>query len=353
MAIRGRRNRRFVVEDATVEYRRHSTLPFLGGSPKVSPLVNLAVGGLQFVSEHLYEPGQRLDLKVMIPSAFRSLSLRGEVVWARRVIGRDCYRTGVRYLEPSAEDISLLRSLEEQYWSISDERKQQLDAVVTGRYPLHHTKPRSGAARRAAETSGAEPTPDAAAKPAERPAAPTGPQAQDAAPAPEEAEEPPAAEAASAETPEPPRLPAEATPLARPIRALHIPVYDFIAGVEGKKDGEGHVPKGVPKTHMVLPDVTDPDCFALVVADDIMSQRGAPSFRRGDVVVFSPAVSARSGDLAFVVTRDGGLFRQVFLDPGNVVRLRPLNAWHAEQSFPRGEVSGIWKLIGKYESYAS
>ena len=35
----------------------------------------------------------------------------------------------------------------------------------------------------------------------------------------------------------------------------------------------------------------------------------------------------------------------------HIVRLRPLNSWYPEQSFHRGEVQGLWKLTGKYESY--
>ena len=87
------------------------------------------------------------------------------------------------------------------------------------------------------------------------------------------------------------------------------------------------------------------------VHDNTMRHTGAPSFDRGDVVVFSPNVPARSGDLAFVVTREGGAFRQVFFDANNVVRLRPLNSWYPEQCFPRGEVQGLWRLIAKVESY--
>ena len=141
MPIRGRRNRRFVVEDATVEYRRHSSLPFLGGSPKISALINLSVGGMQFVSEDLFDSGQRLDLRVMLPSAVRALVIRGEVVWAKRIVDRDSYRIGVRFLQPGAEDVSLLRSLEEHYWSISDDRKRQMEALIAERFPLHREKP--------------------------------------------------------------------------------------------------------------------------------------------------------------------------------------------------------------------
>ena len=124
MAIRGRRHRRFVVEDCTVEYRKHSALSFLGGAPKVAPLVDVSVGGLQFVSEDLYDIGQRMDLKVIIPSIFRSLTVQAEVVWSKRVTHRSSYRVGARLIHPPAEVISLLRTLEERFWALPDERKR-------------------------------------------------------------------------------------------------------------------------------------------------------------------------------------------------------------------------------------
>ncbi len=339
MAIRGRRNRRFVFEDATVEYRKHSSLPFLGGSPKVSPIINFSIGGLQFVAEDYFDPGQRLDLKVMIPSAFRSMTVRCEVVWTRRVAGRDCYRTGARYLEPSPADVGLLRSLEEQYWAIPDERKQQLEALVQERYPLQ------GADAPAERAGQPEPEPAPASRAQQAPEA-ASPEKQEP-PAREEAP-PPVAAATEEQGGE-----AAEAPEAAPQEPRRIPLYDLIAGIESKKDESGFVLQGMPKSHLVLPDITDPDCFALEIHDDSMHQAGPPSFERGDIVLFSPNRPARTGDLAFVITRDGGVFRQVFFDANSVLRLRPLNGWHAEQSFAQGEVKGLWKLIGKYKKFTS
>ena len=317
MPIRGRRSRRFIVEDATVEYRKHAALPFLGGAPKVSPLVNLSVGGLQFVSDDFFEKGQRLDLKVMVPSAFRALSIRGEVVWARRIMDRDSYRTGVRFVEPSAEDVSLLRSLEERYWSISEERKRHLEELIAQRYPLRRERAEAPAAP--------EPAPAPVAE---------APEPVEEAPAPP-AKEPAPGEEKPPEAPEPAR----------------IPVYDLITGIETRPNAPPAL-LGVQKYEVVLPGITDPDCFALELHDNTMQHSGAPSFGRGDIVVFSSNVPARSGDLAFVVTRDGGLFRQVFFDANNMVRLRPLNSWHPEQRYARSEVQGLWRLLGRYQNFA-
>jgi hypothetical protein len=356
VAIRGRRNRRFNFEDATVEYRKHSTLPFLGGAPKISPLINVSVGGLQFITEDCFDLGQRLDIKLIIPSAFRSLSVRAEVVWAHRVTSREWYRTGVRFVDPSTADLSLLRSLEEQYWAIPDDRKQQLETVVNQRYPLQGTE---GAALADAtgQAAAVREFQDEFAPPGATPAVDSGPgatgQPQELHLAAEEEVVPPLpVPAALPPVPVPGPAPAAAPPSA-PAEPLRVPLYDLVAGIESKKDAPGFVLQGVPKAALVLPALTDPDTFAIEIHDDSMRHTGSPNFERGDIVLFSPNLPARSGDLAFAITRDGGIFRQVFFDANNVVRLRPFNGWHPERSLPRGEVKGLWKLIGKYKRYVS
>jgi SOS-response transcriptional repressor LexA len=350
MPIRGRRNRRFVVEDATVEYRRHSSLPFLGGSPKISALINLSVGGMQFVSEDLFDSGQRLDLRVMLPSAVRALVIRGEVVWAKRIVDRDSYRIGVRFLQPGAEDVSLLRSLEEHYWSISDDRKRQMEALIAERFPLHREKPSAPAGPEAAAEEPAAPPPPAEPPPPPPPKPPAPePKPTKAEPAPQPrvaVEAPPRHE--PVEAPEP----LDEAPEPEAMQLTPIPVFDLVTGIETQTDAD-HLLQGVAKYHVSLPGVTDRDCFAVEVHDNTMRHTGMPSFDRGDVVVFSPNVPARSGDLAFIMTREGGVFRQIFFDANNIVRIRPLNSWYPEQCFHRGEVQGLWKLVGKYESYKS
>ncbi|MFW6163901.1 MAG: PilZ domain-containing protein, partial [Planctomycetota bacterium] len=317
MPIRGRRNRRFVVEDATVEYRRHSTLPFLGGSPRISPLLNLSVGGLQFVSEDYYDKGQRLDLRVMLPSAVRALVIRGEVVWAKRIVDRDAYRTGIRFLSPGAEDVSLLRSLEEQYWSISDERKQEMEQLIAERYPLHRDKPPARpAAAEAQKQTPAEEAPAPEPDPRQPPETPE--------PSPEPAPEPATATAEAEPEPKPAPEPALETEEPEEAPLAQVPVFDLVTGIETQADAD-RLLQGVARYQVTLPGVTDRDCFAIEIHDHTMRHTGTPSFDRGDVAVFSPNVPARSGDLAFVMTRDGGLFRQIFFDANNVVRLRPLN----------------------------
>ncbi len=373
MAIRGRRNRRFAVEDCTVEYRRHAAIAFLAAHPKVSPLIDLSVSGLQFVSEDLFDIGQRLDLKVVLPGAFRALIARAEVVWAKRITDRTSYRMGVRFLNPTTEDAALLRALEERHWAVPDERKREVEAAISRRFPLDlEPRPPGEPARVYDEAAEATPPPapeeapsgetplpaleeaPPAEAPAPAPAPPPMPKPpEQAAPPPAPVkEEPPAPKEAPKEQPQPPPAPAPPAPeeAPKPPALASIPLYDLVAGVETRPDA-GPLVRGVPRGQLVLPGITDRDAFAMEVHDNTMRHSGTPSFDRGDVVVFSPNVPARSGDLAFVVTREGGSFRQVFFDANNVVRLRPLNSWYPEQCLNRGEVQGLWRLIAKVESY--
>ena len=382
MPIRGRRNRRFVLEDSTVEYRRHSALSFLSGAPKVSPLIDMSVGGLQFVSDDLYEIGQRLNLKVIAPSAFRSLTAQGEVVWAKRVAHRGSYRMGVRFLSPTAEVVGFVRTLEERYWAAPDERKREMEAVVAQRFPLHLEPRAEGAPPRVYEDAVdvVEAPPAASVEaPAPPPPVVTAP-APPPTPDPEQVPAPEAPEPAAAAAAEPMRLlPSDETPLptiemppgakadaAAPVlppqpepvieepprspEPVALLLYDLVAAIETGPDARIQL-RGVAKHQIILPGITDGDSFALEVHDNTMRHSGVPTFDRGDVVVFSPNVPARSGDLAFVITQDGGLFRQIFFDANNTVRLHPLNSWYPEQCCPREAVQGLWKLVAKFESY--
>jgi len=281
-------------------------------------------------------------------------------VWAKRIVDRDSYRIGVRFLQPTAEDVSLLRSLEEHYWSIADERKHEMEGLIAKRYPLHREKPTAQEDAAPAPEAPAEAPPSAPPAPEETKAPePPSPEPQPAEAndqgetAIDFAEQPAETPPAAAEPPpaEPETAPAEPEPVeAAPTELAPVPVFDLVTGLETKADADQFL-QGVARFHVTLPGVTDPDCFGLQIHDNTMRHSGTPSFDRGDVVVFSPNVPARSGDLAFVMTREAGLFRQIFFDANNIVRLRPLNSWYPEQSFHRGEVQGLWKLIGKYESY--
>lgn len=124
-----------------------------------------------------------------------------------------------------------------------------------------------------------------------------------------------------------------------------IPVLGEIGGgypVEFDPEGE---PVAEVGEYVFIPRVEDGQAFALHVSGDSMERRESPSFRDGDIVVFSGKPEVRSRDFVFVrleSLRPG--FRQVFFDPPGV-RLQPLNLSFPPQTIPRGEVLKMWRLV--------
>jgi SOS-response transcriptional repressor LexA len=86
--------------------------------------------------------------------------------------------------------------------------------------------------------------------------------------------------------------------------------------------------------------------FAMRVHGDSMHAEGVPdNFRPGEVVVFSSGHPVNSGDFAFVMTRDSGLFRKVEFNGGENLHLMALNPKYPEDTVPKSEVRQMWKLV--------
>ena len=97
---------------------------------------------------------------------------------------------------------------------------------------------------------------------------------------------------------------------------------------------------------LYVPEVEQPESFALSVVGDSMESASAPSFREGDLLVLAPG-ALRSRDFAFVRLLDAqATFRQVFFEPAGQVRLQPLNLAYAAEVYPRQRVLATWRLVG-------
>jgi SOS-response transcriptional repressor LexA len=80
----------------------------------------------------------------------------------------------------------------------------------------------------------------------------------------------------------------------------------------------------------------------------------SPKYREGDIVIFSPAASARSGDDCFVRFEDGQTtFKRVFFESDEkgaaVLRLQPRNEKYRAQTLPSERVSGLYKALYRYQ----
>jgi phage repressor protein C with HTH and peptisase S24 domain len=107
----------------------------------------------------------------------------------------------------------------------------------------------------------------------------------------------------------------------------------------------------VADDYVGCPDVSDKDAFGARVHGDSM----IPKYRAGDIVIFSPSQSPRSGDDCFVRFEDGQTtFKRVFFendDTGtSVIRLQPRNEKYRASVVPSEKVTGLYRAVYKYQS---
>src|SRR3954471_2593149 len=127
------------------------------------------------------------------------------------------------------------------------------------------------------------------------------------------------------------------------------PVINRVSAGYPKDFTDLNYPKGVADEYVACPDLNDPQAFAARVHGDSMT----PKYREGDIVIFSPAASPRSGDDCFVRFADGHTtFKRAFFesDKGQeVIRLQPRNEKYRAQIVSGEELTGLYKAVFKYQ----
>lgn len=106
-------------------------------------------------------------------------------------------------------------------------------------------------------------------------------------------------------------------------------------------------PVGIADDYVRCPDIHDANAFAVRVVGDSME----PKFREGDIVIFSPAVEARSGDDCFVrfSSPHESTFKRVFFEKKNQVRLQPRNERYSPMMVDGKRINGLYRAVVKYE----
>lgn len=111
-------------------------------------------------------------------------------------------------------------------------------------------------------------------------------------------------------------------------------------------------PARVADEYVRCPDLHDPDAFAARVVGDSME----PSYREGDVVVFSPARDVESGTDCFVrfdVDHES-TFKRVYFeqDAGGqeLIRIQPINNRYPPRTVPREDVAGLYRAVSLMRS---
>jgi len=124
--------------------------------------------------------------------------------------------------------------------------------------------------------------------------------------------------------------------------ARRIPLIGLAqAGGEGYFD-DGGFPVGGSWDEVALPEVTDPNAYALEISGDSME----PVFRDGDLVIVSPNAPVRRGDRVVVRTTGGEVMaKQLARRSARRVDLRSLNPAHPDYSFDLSDIVWIHRIV--------
>jgi phage repressor protein C with HTH and peptisase S24 domain len=113
------------------------------------------------------------------------------------------------------------------------------------------------------------------------------------------------------------------------------------AGSEGYFDDGGY-PVGGGWDEISLPEVGDPNAYALEISGDSME----PVFRDGDYVVVSPAAPVRRGDRVVVRTRQGEVMaKELIRQSAKRIELASLNPAHPNYAFDLPDITWMHRII--------
>lgn len=127
----------------------------------------------------------------------------------------------------------------------------------------------------------------------------------------------------------------------RPITQA-VPLIGFAeAGSRGYFD-DGGFPVGKGWDEIAFPSVNDEHAYALEISGNSME----PAFRKGDVIVVSPAAPVRRGDRVVVKTRDGEVMvKQLARKTAKTIELHSLNPDHPLRTLAMSDVLWVARIM--------
>lgn len=131
-----------------------------------------------------------------------------------------------------------------------------------------------------------------------------------------------------------------ASTVVRPTR--RIPLIGFAqAGGDGFFD-DGGFPVGGGWDEVSLPEIADPNAYALEISGDSME----PVYHDGDMVIVSPIAPIRRGDRVVVRTTKGEVMaKQLARRSARRIELKSLNPDHSDYSFDLTEVAWLHRIV--------
>jgi len=125
---------------------------------------------------------------------------------------------------------------------------------------------------------------------------------------------------------------------------MEVPVINKVtAGYPADFTDMGY-PARIADEYIHTPDLSDPDAFAARVVGDSME----PTYREGDIVVFSPAREIADGMDCFVRLEPDheSTFKRIYFqkdESGNeLIRIQPINNAYPPMTVPREQVAGLY-----------
>jgi phage repressor protein C with HTH and peptisase S24 domain len=129
----------------------------------------------------------------------------------------------------------------------------------------------------------------------------------------------------------------KAKPPTRPV-----PVIGFAEAGAGGYFDDGGFPVGSGWDEIRFPDVNDEHAYALEVSGSSME----PLYRKGDVLVISPAAPIRKGDRVVVKTKSGEvLAKELKRKNAKLVELSSLNPAHKDRVLNASDVLWIARIV--------
>jgi phage repressor protein C with HTH and peptisase S24 domain len=129
---------------------------------------------------------------------------------------------------------------------------------------------------------------------------------------------------------------------ARSVTTRRIPLIGLAqAGGEGFFD-DGGFPVGGSWDEVGLPEVADPNAYALEISGDSME----PVYRDGDLVIVSPAAPLRRGDRVVARTQGGEVMaKELARRSARKIELKSLNPAYPDYSFDLSEVVWMHRIV--------
>jgi phage repressor protein C with HTH and peptisase S24 domain/DNA-binding XRE family transcriptional regulator len=131
-----------------------------------------------------------------------------------------------------------------------------------------------------------------------------------------------------------------------------VPIINRVAAGYPEEFTDLDYPAGVADEYMgTPPGLDDPNAFGVHVVGDSME----PRYHQGDIVLFSPRATVRSGDDCYVRfspearSGQGATFKRVYFDSASTARLQPLNDRYPPTVVPLEEIAGLYKAAYRYE----